>query len=104
MKSLTEKGNTAGWFLDFHLCVLLSLLEKIQKEKDFLFAFPEGKLDFEAGIPGAPFVSLTQKLGSFVLKKAELSKTGEVGTLRLGNGGCKKRWRKTVASPEEGKG
>lgn len=86
------------------MCFTFTAREDSERERLFLFAFPEGKLDFEAGIPGAPFVSLTQKLGSFVLKKAELSKTGEVGTLRLGNGGCKKRWRKTVASPEEGKG
>lgn len=37
LKNLTEKRNVEGWFLDICLCVLLLLLEKIQKEGEILF-------------------------------------------------------------------
>lgn len=87
LKSLTERRNTAGWFRDMCLGVLLSLLEKVRKEREILFLLPFQKASriLRPKYLGLP-LPLSHRIRELCLEESNSSRRGEGGHSGLGMG------------------
>lgn len=104
LKSLTERRNTAGWFRDMCLGVLLSLLEKVRKEREILFLLPfqKARRILRPKYLGLP-LPLSHRIRELCLEESNSSREVSGGT-QVWEWGLSKGWRKATAPTEEGKG